>query len=382
MRILQDAIDGVLQDLPEQALSALIEKKLAEQGVRLSARQRKLLTRSIVQGDTETVQLWNWNWNWWDHRHVTLEFTSEDAEQIEKNFTEFADERLPELIQSVIDDLARDILADLKRRWPTESRQQRRDLIGFRKRLYDRWKAPLESLRMMVTMSRELGDSVNRELRQSPDASSRRHVVDVLARSHARACQIVEEILTLLEAGFADGAMARWRTMHEIAVVASFIAAHGEEAAERYVSHEAIESKRAADDYQRCQPRLGYEPLPDKEIKAAQKAYEAVIAKYGPEFAKGDYGWAPSPRQAQNPDVQGYRGRCTDRSFPRALPASQPQRARQSERRVFQAGNSGGVASAARRSQQRRARRSRPWGRTLAVARHSGACGAAAAAYA
>jgi Family of unknown function (DUF5677) len=309
MRILQDAIDGVLQDLPELALSALIEKKLAEQGVRLSARQRKLLTRSIMQGDTETVRLWNWNWKWWDHRRVTLEFTSEDALQIEKNFTEFADERLPDLIQSVIDDLARDILADLKRRWPTESRQQRRDLIGFRKRLYDRWKAPLESLRMMVTMSRELGDSVNRELRQSPGASSRRHVVDVLARSHARACQIVEEILTLLEAGFADGAMARWRTMHEIAVVASFIAAHGEEVAKRYVSHEAIESKRAADDYQRCQPRLGYEPLPDKEIKAAQKAYDAVIAKYGPEFAKGDYGWARhhlgKPKTPTFKDIEG-----------------------------------------------------------------------------
>src|ERR1039457_6403912 len=124
MRILQDAIDGVLRDVPELALSALIEKKLAEQGVRLSARQRKLLTRSIMQGDTETVRLWNWNWKWWDHRHVTLEFTSEDAVQIEKNFTEFADERLPDLIQSVIDDLARDILADLKRRCATEASQR------------------------------------------------------------------------------------------------------------------------------------------------------------------------------------------------------------------------------------------------------------------
>ena len=97
--------------------------------------------------------------------------------------------------------------------------------------------------------------------------------------------------------------------MHEIAVVALFIAAHGEEVAERYVSHEAIESKRAADDYQRCQPRLGYEPLPDKEIKAAQKAYDVVIAKYGPEFAKGDYGWARhhlgKPKTPTFKDIEG-----------------------------------------------------------------------------
>jgi len=145
---------------------------------------------------------------------------------------------------------------------------------------------------MLVTMSRELGDSVNREIRQSPDAATRRHLINVLARSHARACQIAEEILTLLEAGFADGSMARWRTMHEIAVVASFFAAHGEDLAERYVLYTAVESKRAADEYQKCQPRLGYEPLPVKEIQAVQKAYEAAISKYGPEFAKGDYGWA------------------------------------------------------------------------------------------
>src|SRR5260370_36714366 len=104
---------------------------------------------------------------------------------------------------------------------------------------------------MMLTMSRELGDSVNREIRQSPDASSRRHLIDVLARSHARACQIVEEILCLLECGLSDGAMARWRTLHEVAVVASFVATHGEDLAERYVSHQAVESKRAADDYQK-----------------------------------------------------------------------------------------------------------------------------------
>ena len=80
--------------------------------------------------------------------------------------------------------------------------------------------------------------------------------------------------------------------MHEIAVVASFIAAHGEELAERYVLHTAVESKRDADEYQKCQPSLGYEPLTEKELKAVQKAYDDVIAKYGPEFAKGDYGWA------------------------------------------------------------------------------------------
>ena len=290
MRILQDAIEGVLQGLPKQTLASLIEKKLAAQGVKLSTRQRELLAKQIMQGGKDTFRLRTWKW--WDRRHVTLEFTPQDIEQIERKFTEVVENRLPDLIQTATEDMSRDVLAYLKRTWPAESRLQRRELAGFRKRLYDRWKVPLEGLRMLLTMSRELGDSVSREIRQCPDASARKHLIEVVTRSHARACQIVEEILCLLEGGFSDGAMARWRTLHEIAVVASFVAAHGEDLAERYVLHQAVESKRAADDYQKCQPRLGYEPLAEKEIKAVQKAYNAVIAKFGPNFGKGDYGWA------------------------------------------------------------------------------------------
>lgn len=290
MRTLQDAIEGVLQGLPEQALTVLIEKKLAAQGVKLSTRQRKLLTKQIMQGGNDTYRLQTWKW--WDSRHLTLEFTPQDIEQIEQKFTEVIENLLPDLIRAVTEDMSRDVLADLKRKWRAESRLQRRELAGFRKRLYDRWKLPLEGLRMLLTMSRELGDSVNQEIRQYPDASSRRHLIEVLTRSHARACQIVEEIVCLLEGGFSDGAMARWRTLHEVAVVASFVAAHGEDLAERYVLHQAVESKRASDDYQSCQPRLGYEPLAESEIKAVQKAYAAVIARFGQDFGKGDYGWA------------------------------------------------------------------------------------------
>ena len=43
--------------------------------------------------------------------------------------------------------------------------------------------------------------------------------VEVQTRLHARACQIAREVLTLLYAGFAEGAMARWRALHELAVL-------------------------------------------------------------------------------------------------------------------------------------------------------------------
>jgi hypothetical protein len=150
---------------------------------------------------------------------------------------------------------------------------------------------PLASLHILLTITRELGDTVNSETREASDVSSQSYLTDVLLRLHARACQITEEIICLLEAGFADGAMARWRTLHEVAVVARFISAHGEDLAERYVLHQAVESKHAMDDYQKCQSHLSYESLEQGEIKAVRDSYFAVITRFGKKF-KNQYGWA------------------------------------------------------------------------------------------
>ncbi|WP_224497072.1 DUF5677 domain-containing protein [Bradyrhizobium septentrionale] len=46
---------------------------------------------------------------------------------------------------------------------------------------------------------------------------------------HARSCQITQEIIWLLSGGFADAAMARWRTLREATAVASLIGEHGED---------------------------------------------------------------------------------------------------------------------------------------------------------
>ena len=289
MKILHDALHEVLHDIPEQVLKDLITYKLAAEGLKLSTREQEVLIKAIREGkDTFTLRRWRWR----ENRSVTVDLTSQDIEEIEGKFPDFVDNHLPKLIQTATADLSRIVLAELRRTWRAESRQQRRDIAGFRKRLYKRWEVPLETLRMLLTISRELGFTVNQEVRQSPDSTSREHLIDLSLRLHTRACQITEEVVCLLEGGFADGAMARWRSLHEVAVVATFISAYGEDLAERYVLHQAVESKRAMDDYQKCQPRLGYEPIKPEELKAVQVAYNAAIARFGPNFAKGDYGWA------------------------------------------------------------------------------------------
>jgi hypothetical protein len=152
---------------------------------------------------------------------------------------------------------------------------------------------------MLLTISREQGINLNQQLRQAPPTDST-HLVEVLTRLHARACQVVDEILVLLSAGFADGAMARWRTLHEIAVIALFIGEHGDELAERYIWHQHVESRRAMRDYVACQERLGYEPLESGEVADVERSYVAIVDRFGPSFGN-QYGWATDQLNNNNP---------------------------------------------------------------------------------
>lgn len=53
---------------------------------------------------------------------------------------------------------------------------------------------------------------------------------------HGRALQQFSEIITLMRNGFADGAYARWRSMYEIIIIASFILKYGEEVAKEFIN--------------------------------------------------------------------------------------------------------------------------------------------------
>jgi hypothetical protein len=94
--------------------------------------------------------------------------------------------------------------------------------------------------------------------------------------------------------------MARWRTLHEITVVAFFIAEHGDDLAERYLLHHVVESWRAARDYVQCQERMGYPPLSPKQLSKIEGQFNKLIGRFGTPF-RTHYGWAvqqlslPSP---------------------------------------------------------------------------------------
>jgi hypothetical protein len=182
------------------------------------------------------------------------------------------------------------VLKDLRAAAPTMLRQRHALIDGFERRLYETWRDPLDLLEMMIVCCIEGAEAVGDAWPwgKSPDDDV---VYDVVRRLQAQGCLVATEVLALLKAGFASGAHARWRSLHELAVTASFIREHGKDTAERFLAHEHVEAFKAATLYQTHCRRLRQRRYTRKEMEVFTLARDAAIQKYGPEF-KGRYGWA------------------------------------------------------------------------------------------
>jgi hypothetical protein len=288
---LQEELDRTLGELPHRVLADLIDKKLREQNIRLSGPQLKAFTARVLQANTGVLSIDDGN----PDKDVAITFTDQDHEEFGRRLDELVD-KIPALTKDFLAKTSAEAFSLLKRRWRSEGSRHRKDIEAFRERLDQRWGTGIDGLRLLTTIAREFGGNISHGINQ-PDATAR--TLDVLRRLHARGCQITEEIIALLSGGFADGAMARWRTLHEIAAVSYLIGEHGEDLAERYSVHDIVETRKAARQYQRHARRLGQEPLRDEEMEQIESQYAAALTRYGREFGKAQ-GWAAA--HLKNPD--------------------------------------------------------------------------------
>jgi len=198
---------------------------------------------------------------------------------------------IKETISKTLPEAAKALLKTLKSSSKKMLEERRSYSCRFEERLFKRWKKPIDLLEMLLAISYEVGDEFNSKYREEA-CKTNDYVFDALTRLHARGCQIGFEILALLKSGLADGAHARWRTLHEIAVISFFITEHGQSIAERFIHFEVIEAYKAAIEYQKHCHELGYKPLTKKELQWIKKMRDNVIKTYGRDFGKS-YGWVP-----------------------------------------------------------------------------------------
>jgi hypothetical protein len=176
---------------------------------------------------------------------------------------------------------------------------------GFQERLYDRWAHPLDLFDLSLYVAHNCGDYFNRKFR--PTAASKNDFqFEALVRLQAGAARVAGEVYTLLLSGFASGAHARWRTLHEIAVTALFIAQEDKETAERYVHHRFVKSYEDALHYQKHSGKLKVTPFKVRQMQRIKEEYDIVLARYGQDFRQG-YGWARPALLRLNPALKGNK---------------------------------------------------------------------------
>jgi len=277
-------IEEAIHEMPRALLAKLLKGKFAEAGVNVTDAKLRAAADHILSGRNE-------DFSFGDAKAdgTSIEISDEDFDAIIQKVEKFAKEDLPEVIKKTADDAAVGLYSSLEQRWAKEHKQQVKDVARFKRRLEKRYGSGLNKLRMLVTIAREWGqERYARKMAKGRGELS--NLDDALQRLQARACQVTTEIIALLESGFADGAMARWRTLHEIATVTMLLHKYGAEVAERYVKYQIVESKKALTAYRECQDDLGYEPYSEEVAAKIETDYSAVLAEYGPEFG-GEYGW-------------------------------------------------------------------------------------------
>ena len=280
-----DAIQEVVHEIPKAELVRLLERKYSELGIKIRSAKLRAAAEHILSGSED-------DFSFEDERAdaAEIELTEEDTNAILAKVEDFVKNDVPAVLTKVSDEAAAGLYKTLESKWAREHQRQIKDLTRFQKRLENRYGDGLNKLRMLVTIAMEWGqEKYSRKLAGGHGVLS--HLDDALLRLHVRACQVTTEILVLLGTGLADGAMARWRTLHEIVTVAMIISDHGEEVAERYVKYQIVESKKALTAYEECRDDLGYGPYSKEQEEKIRNGYAEVIAEYEKPFGE-EYGWA------------------------------------------------------------------------------------------
>lgn len=218
----------------------------------------------------------------------------------EDELKSYLDSSASDFIHETVPKIADDIVSSLKERSEEQLKLVRDYGDGFVNRNTERWKNGFDALELLLIVCSEVGEEFNNTHRES--AVQEQNVqFDLVVRLHARACHISSEILWLLKGGFADGAHARWRALHEVAVTALFLLNHGNGLSIRYREHEVIESYKAMKQYNKYRSRLNIKEFSEKELVECKAACDEVINKYGQSF-EGNYGWAAEALNNKRPN--------------------------------------------------------------------------------
>ena len=207
-------------------------------------------------------------------------------------------------VMQATDNQAPAVAATLRRTTPRMLRQRRRRGKRFQRVLRVYWGRPFDLYLSICVAAEEAGQRFDDRL--AANAEKRQdYQFEALTGLYARACRTAMEIHHALAGGFPMAALARCRTLHEIAVIMMVLSKLGEteehaDLAERFLLHDAVQNWKDAKTYQKHCADLDNEPLGLDELSELEEAQQALLARFGPEY-RHDYGWASGVAGSKQP---------------------------------------------------------------------------------
>lgn len=175
--------------------------------------------------------------------------------------------------------------------------------IGFENRIGQHFGLEFYYIELIEILSRELGELLHDALKE--EEIKLNNIQKIVFYQHVRTCSIFSEVIHLLKGGYGNGALARFRSLHELAVVTEFIYTHGEEAAEAYIDYLSVMDLK---DMNFEEKELGNDIVDNDYKNELQEEMEKLKEKRGDSFVNlkaGDYEWArPFMENNNNPSFR------------------------------------------------------------------------------
>lgn len=170
----------------------------------------------------------------------------------------------------------------------------RDEIAAFEKRLRENWGwgYPIDLFEISVLTHTWIGRNISEDIRQEElilEEGNYRY--EALLRLHARACQISKEVGELMKAGYAVGALARWRSLHEISVTAKFLIENDDKVAERFFVYNDIVSYHTAKTHKKYQEDLNFHIVSEEELKELENRKDEIRDEYGNPMDDSAWGW-------------------------------------------------------------------------------------------
>ncbi|MEM7662767.1 MAG: DUF5677 domain-containing protein [Pseudomonadota bacterium] len=201
---------------------------------------------------------------------------------------ELTSEQIDQEVKAFMETIAPSIEKGAKRLLRSQAKQT----DSFCENNIKRWNEGFHYLEMLIQTSLEAGMATRKEflgLTEFKDDLT----LGMLLRIHARGVRLSKEIVTLMKAGYPDGALSRWRSLYELGLTSLAIRKIGAEAAEDYYLSGKVKALEGMKAHVRCAPRMRHETFTQEEIDHAETEVATLLQARGKEIGQynGDYGW-------------------------------------------------------------------------------------------